>query len=986
MSASLVGRGLAKLTPDSAAFKIPTARIDRAQHPTPTPPQRKPAVLRQLVSLPILKRAALSRSINPCAHDLDHFHPASHETLSGVPSPRPYHGPATNIADREGRVMSASAANAPESMLAPGTRVGHYRIIEKLGQGGMSIVYRAQDLDLHRAVALKQVRPDHAADGEIVQRLMSEARAAASLSHPHIVTIYEVMEIAGSPMIAMQLVVGESLRDRLSTGRPLPLEQILRFGEEIADALASAHDHGILHRDISPANILISTEGRALLSDFGLAHVSRHESGSSQDSTVVVTQSLGAVVGTPGYMSPEQVLGHPFDVRSDLFSFGAVLYEMCTGTRAFAATEGSDLLDATLHREPLAIARLNYEIPTELERIVRKTLAKRSEERYQSAKELLADLRALRRHVDSGETTPRVASRVAPRLTLWTLSSALLVIVIAAFYWLVDPDPPSRVPELEAVRLTSTLARESEPHISPDGNVIAYMSDQSGAQELWVLDIRTRQSLQLTYDAALPGEIGWFPDSGWLAFASRRSGGPDILKIASLGGSAVPLLRDAEDPSISPDGSTIAFVRADASSRRRIWVAPMSNPVGAIRLTSSTDGMHDHRRPAWSPDGTQLAYEDMQDLWLIDRAGGPSRRLTTARGRDSHPVWSRDGRWIYFQSLRSGNMALWRVNVASGNSEMVTIGTGGEGEPSLDRAGTRLAYAAQHDRSPCSLIDLRHGSRFLLPTEEDVSSPAITSDRSRLIFIAHHPERSDLWSVPLASGVPQGSPTRVTQLDGSIGTFALSADGRWIAFHRTLDGQRDVWVISSRGGEPIRITDDPAIDAQPSWSPDGAQLAFMSDRSGSTSLWIQPLRDGQPIGAPRPAAPGVVAMRPAWSPDGTRLAFIGASATGSDLFVMPLATGAVAQQLTHGAQASSVQWFGSPPQLLVGARWSAHASELHVVDPSSGAHLPLANAPTFSEEDLFGAYAISADGELLAVVEQTPEGELWMLQAKRGRF
>ena len=281
----------------------------------------------------------------------------------------------------------------------PGAIIGHYEILAELGRGGMGVLYRARDQKLGRVVALK--RPY--APGVVQrQRFEREARAAAQLAHPHIVPIFEVLEEDGVPWIAMELVEGRSLRSLLDLGEPLPLAEILRHAEGLAGALQAAHARGILHRDVNPKNIMITPEGRALLTDFGLARVNRD---SSADTDTTDTQEgdvtrAGSVLGTPGYMSPEQALGRPADPRSDLFCLGAVLYEMCTRTRAFSASDTGSALDAVLHRDPPSVALCRKDCPPELERIVRKLLSKDAADRYQIAADVGADLRALRRQIE----------------------------------------------------------------------------------------------------------------------------------------------------------------------------------------------------------------------------------------------------------------------------------------------------------------------------------------------------------------------------------------------------------------------------------------------------------------------------------------------------------------------------------------------------------------------------------------------------------
>jgi eukaryotic-like serine/threonine-protein kinase len=332
----------------------------------------------------------------------------------------------------------------------PGTVIGHYEVLGELGRGGMGVLYRARDLKLDREVALKRPYPSLVPDVVQRQRFEREARAAAQLAHPHIVPIFEVMEQDGVPWLAMELVQGRSLRSLLELGEPMPLQDVLRHAEALASALAAAHARGILHRDVNPKNIMVTTDGRVLLTDFGLARLTRDrnpDSDSTETQENDVTRA-GAVLGTPGYMSPEQALGRTVDPRSDLFCLGAVLYEMCTRQRAFSASDTGNVLDAVLHHDPPPITRARSDAPPELERIVRKLLSKDAEERYQDAADVVADVRALRRQVEwerygSGRSHPAMAPP-RPRRRRLLATVAALVCAIAA--WVVlRPGPAGHV-------------------------------------------------------------------------------------------------------------------------------------------------------------------------------------------------------------------------------------------------------------------------------------------------------------------------------------------------------------------------------------------------------------------------------------------------------------------------------------------------------------------------------------------------------------
>lgn len=883
--------------------------------------------------------------------------------------------------------------NAPRidfrSSFAPGGEVGRYRIEEVLGRGGMGVVYRAIDETLGRRVALKCIRPDHVEDDSFRHRLLRESRAASSLTHPSIVTVYEVLEVDGLPVIVMELIDGMSLRKLIDRDGPLPVEQILTYAEELADALAHAHERNVLHRDVNPNNILVGSEGRAFLTDFGLARPIRTPEGGSELTTSSLLTAPGIVVGTPGYMSPDQLLGRHLDQRSDVFSLGAVVYEMCTGARAFPTGAG-DLIDATLNREPVAISRLNYAIPEELERIVRKSLAKRPDERYQQAAEMAADLRTLRRKLDSGvsivEVRPalrfrRIAAIAAVALVV-AGCTALALFTLDAWPW-ADPMPPPATPR----QLTTASGLEAEPKISPDGSFVAYAGgDASGNRDLWLVDVQSGQTLRLTDDPTSDHSPAWFPDGSSLAFVSDRGGKDGIWKVPKLGGPPISLLPEARDPAVSRDGAQLAFARADETGLLRVWVAPLSDLSRARPVTGASDGIWDHTRPAWSPDSRMLCYETTEGIFLVPGSGGGARRLTHGRSQDHACEWASDGRHVYYSSRIEGSRALWRVQPTGGVPQRVTAGTGSEGEPSLSGDGRRLAYSTRSGNWRIMLLDVRSGERVPLFEAPIAHAPVMARDGSRVLFLSGGPNRTDLWQAPLAKGRPSGSPARVTEMPGGIGTFSVSADGRWVAYHRNVDGQRDIWIGPATGGVAVNITDDAATDLHPAWAPDGKSLAFASDREGHENIWVMPVAEGRASGPARRITEGSATdVFPAWSPAGDAVAFLRRDGPSSEAWIAP-ASGGRSTCVTTGAQAMQVRWSSDPGVLMVSGVWDGAQVQLRTVNIASGRTAPFEPAPIFGGEDAFGHFSVSNDGSIVVYTEQPATGDIWVLETSRRRF
>ena len=391
--------------------------------------------------------------------------------------------------------MTEPRPSGEPGVLPPATRVGHYSIIEKLGEGGEAVVYRARDMALERDVALKTPRCELASPEEGA-RLLREARAASRLSHPCIVPIHEVFEDSGRPWFAMDLMEGATLRHMLSRRGALPVEEVARYGEMLADALRAAHAKHVLHRDVKPGNIFITPDGRLLLADFGLAHVA------AEPDEATTAFSSRHMVGTIGYMSPEQMMGRDVGPQSDIFSSGVVLYEMATGKRPFPGRSLGEVLDATLNR-PVPPISSGSHVPADLEHVIRKALARRLDERYSSAEEMFINLRALRRRLESSDSTPVLA---APKRRWGPLAAVALFAVAAAAamaVWAWRVPRPEGLPQAVPVQVTAGAGWEAEARISPGGSDIAYTAeDEDGNVDIWLVDARGGSPIRLTDDPA----------------------------------------------------------------------------------------------------------------------------------------------------------------------------------------------------------------------------------------------------------------------------------------------------------------------------------------------------------------------------------------------------------------------------------------------------------------------------------------------------
>ncbi|HEX8354713.1 MAG TPA: protein kinase [Pyrinomonadaceae bacterium] len=759
-----------------------------------------------------------------------------------------------------------SAARAQARQLAgeAGRRVGHYQILAPLGAGGMGEVYLALDSRLGRRVALKLLPSEFTQDAGRVRRFELEALAASALNHPNIVTIYDIGRADGSHFIAAEYVEGRTLRDLIAGARP-ETDEALNVAAQVAEALSAAHAAGIVHRDIKPDNIMLRPDGYVKVLDFGIAKLT--EPGTSHDDardpSLAGQTETGAVVGTVAYMSPEQALGRKVDQRTDVFNLGLVLYELLTGKHPFRGETNAATFDAILNRDPPPPGLRDAETAPELERVLFRALEKDRELRYQTASDLRAELRRLQRRLDSspsvsGEHAAAPRARAARgsrrRTTVLALSSLLVIAASAGAYRTLRPAAPRAVEAAAVARanvnftqLTDQPGQELHPSLSPDGKVLVYAGRPSDDWDIYWQRVGGRNPRNLTENSpADDTQPAFSPDGERIAFRSERDGG-GIFIMGATGESARRLTDFGYFPAWSPAGREVAFstemfidpnVRSPGVSF--IWVVDVA--TGEKRqLTDAETG--DAAQPQWSPTGARIAYwgkhrGGQRDVWTIPARGGDPVQVTDDEAFDWNPVWSPDGRHIYFASDRGGSMNLWRVPVdeqtgrVTGQPEPLTTPSPYAQQVAFSRDGRRAAYVNQ------------------------VSSTNIHT-------VAFNPYKEAVTGPPVA--VTQGS-RHATAPD-------LSPDGEWFVYSSQGEKQEDIYLVRRDGAEPPRkLTDDVYKDRNPRWSPDGTRIVFYSDRSGRYEAWAVGADGGRLSQLTFTEGAAGVAY-PFWSPDGARLAY-----------------------------------------------------------------------------------------------------------------
>jgi eukaryotic-like serine/threonine-protein kinase len=727
--------------------------------------------------------------------------------------------------------------------------ISHYRGLEKIGVGGMGVVYKAQDTLLGRFVALKFL-PDHFAnDGAVLERFRREARAASALNHPNICTIHEIAEEGGRTFIAMEFLDGETLKQMIQQG-PLPIARVIEIAIDVTDAIEAAHEKGIIHRDIKPANIFITKRGGAKVLDFGLAKmVPLKELAAAGEESYLerqqLTDGLGAALGTAAYMSPEQALGRQVDTPTDLFSFGITLYEMCTGRSPFSGDTTGELLISIVQQVQVTPAQLNPDVPVGLATMIDRCLEKDPKRRYQHAGEIRADLKRLQRNpTEALEATAYGRQIEAPAHVPST-------------------SPISQPQSTRSILRQGWVAALATLLIAVAGMLIYFGRRQEPAP-------RVSDYTQLTHDGEQKVVTGTDGSRLYLAVGPYKGigqmpvSGGDPVSIGSPTSHMYPL-------GLSPDGNELLAVEYPGNAVEdpgRLWRIPiLGGPPQRIGTILATDGN-------WSPDGSKLVYCSRGDLFLAESDGTGSQKLTSLPGIIQGPQFSPDGHRLRFSlhDLLHGSRSLWEVTAQGTHLHPLlpgwdkpSIGAVGRWTPD----GKYFIFEAQGqiwalpDRE--SLFGRTDGKPVLLTSSPLALSSPLPSKDGKKLFVSGRTqhgmlsryERSLGQFVPFFSGL-------------SIEGTTFSMDGQWVAYVTYPGGV--LWRSRLDGSERLQLTDPPLYATLPRWSPDGKQILFTADRTGKLSQIYMVSADG---GATDQLLPrdDVPHGDPSWSPDGNEILF-----------------------------------------------------------------------------------------------------------------
>src|SRR5262245_10104241 len=798
-----------------------------------------------------------------------------------------------------------------------GRRLLHFRIESQLGQGGMGVVYRALDTKLNRPVAIKVLARDAVSDPARKTRFVQEARAASALNHPSIITIHDIDTAEGVDFIVMEYVPGKSL-DRVIPRRGLPLAEVLQYAIKIADALAAAHAAGIVHRDLKPANIMVTDKGHVKVLDFGVAKLVERRDANELASTETAPAHTeeGAIVGTAAYMSPEQAEGKPVDARSDIFSFGVVLYEMVTGRPPFQGETKIATLSAILHTEPQPVSEAVEGVPRELERVITSCLRKDRNRRFQHLDDIKIALEELKADSESGKPAAPAGGLARPRQLRWPITAgAVLVATSAAALWFGRSREP--VAPAPLLRLTSDTGLSTDPALSPDGRLVAYASDRAGADNLdiWVKQVEGGDPLRLTSDSADEYEPSFSPDGNRIVFRSDRDGG-GIYTIPPLGGEPGLIAKGGGEPRFSPDGTRVAFVTGDGGlgggARGRLFVMPSLGGTPQPLIPDAVGAA----RPVWSPDGKFILFATglyRPDDWgiVLSEPGSQAAPIVMQLAEYKKKTGLADliaydwlpGNRVLFVAKSGDSSHLFEIGISPPSlttnqwrldsfAKRLTSGTEQDERPSLAIGGSgtgtrRLAFASLVRGEHIWSLDLdttqpRTLGKVRQLTQESGFQifPSISNDGTKLAFISHAAYNDEVWLLDLETGKRLLLSNRVSVKFKPL----IHADGSRVVWEDSTEGAS--YIVLTSGGAPEKVRG--SVGWPWDWSADHTRILHYGFKS-SVVASISNLETG--TRSVFLENPGRSVFQFRWSPDSRWIAFQVDTKSGRSQLYVALFTG-----------------------------------------------------------------------------------------------
>jgi Tol biopolymer transport system component len=896
--------------------------------------------------------------------------------------------------------------------LGVGVRLGPYEILGLVGAGGMGEVYRARDTRLGRVVAVKILPPAVAEDAFRLQRFEKEARTVGALNHPNVVALYDVGREAGRFYVVTELLEGQTLRDRLEGGTPLPSRKAVEYAVQVTHGLAAAHDNGIVHRDLKPENVFVTRDGRVKILDFGLARrveSIRSEEPTGSFGTPTAGTEPGAVLGTVGYMSPEQVRGEVLDARSDIFSFGAILYEMLCGRRAFRGASAVETMHAILKDEPPALSDLEPPAPAALERIVERCLEKSRDERFRSAHDLAFALEAL------SDVRSTVAAAIPTRRRLDPARLLLLGGALAAFLaglLAAMRAAPAR-PDLAAYRFTpfaTDAGWKGWPAWSPDGRTLAYVGEATGLLQVFTRGLDAASAAQVTQSPRDCSDPFWSRDGARIYYISLAGMAQSLWSVGAAGGAPDLVLRNASAAALTPDGQRLFLLREDqyqGNFFQSLWV---SQPPGA-EPQRYAEGPFKQKRFARgflraSPDGTvvglwgaptadEAAHEAgyaNPELWLLPtRAGTPRQVLRELPSRPDPSPFSflPDSRHVVFAGEfreRTPGTHLFVADTASGEYWALTATSSSEQYPAASPSGDQIAFTDQ--KEDYDLVEIPFDgspARTVLATSRNETDPAWSPVGNQYAYVTDRSGDQEVWLRSRDGSLERPLVTRGSFQDTTllISGVAVSPDGRRVAYQRRGPSGFKVWISAVAGGPAVQLILDDSYQDAPTWSPDGNWIAYALFRGGRRALAKVRVGAGEP---PLVLKEGIVyPSNPKWSPSGALI-----TCETPEGFSVVSADGKQARTLAEEAPLAHA--WSRDSRSIYAIRGEDLRLQLVSIDVASGRETALVKdlGPVPPSSVPLAGLSLAPDGRSLLASIVRLRGDVWLLSGfeprRRGLF
>lgn len=914
-------------------------------------------------------------------------------------------------------------------------QINQYSIIRLLGVGGMGKVLLAEDSKLARRVALKILDGELASDAQRLNRFIREARAVSALNHPNILTVHEIGEYGDGHFIVTEYIDGETLSAYIRTQRP-ELDRRLDVAVQIASALAAAHDAGIVHRDVKPDNVMIRRDGIVKVLDFGIAKLIEESAGrsevSAEDPTVIGFAGTipGMIIGTPQYMSPEQARGGAVDARSDIFSFGVVLYEMIAGRPPFQGETNMDVIGSILRDTPNPVRTLNGEIPEELERIVAKALRKNRDERYQSIRDLLVDLKDVKRAVTpgastfsgtdqiiGGKTTAATSAGFSNRARFSLLQVAIFVALIAAVGGLVWYFMPSRsvgpAASAGAATVTEFVSWASIPGesysggaFSPDGKMIAFTSTRSGRRSIWVKQVAGGEPIQATKDEFDNEQPVWSPSGDEIAFFSTRGNRTGIWRTPMLGGVPRFVATVEDGTALLRSWSKSDMIYFDVAGA----LLAVNAAGGDIRIIAEPENIGGPTTSlVVSRDEKSVAFvtlkEDKWTIWANSIPPGEPRRVTDSSSEIKNLAWRADSNRILYSQLASGTFQVFEVDASGGQTRQLTFGDRDNFALETSPDGSRLLLGSAKEDSDIWRLDLATDKETVFASDINFELWASVANDNKSVAYQSVKTMSQgnnlLNGRILARKIDSADPAAILASEGYLAEW--SPDASQIAFLSVAGKTHRLMVAPAAGGQPQTVASSvtpPAYAILPynrletgnfTWSPDGARLAYVNRSSGAPNVFSV-----RPDGSDNAMLtandnPRASMTSPLWSPDGSLLAFksVIPQPGAKALYAISIrnSSGEIREMTRQSAFLRLLGWQKGSGKLIAVTTSESEATALHpevtilAIDPATGNTAEMRRLKNVYLANIH----LSPDGKSLAFVANNDgRDDVWLVPATGG--